>query len=37
MKDWPFGIALRWEVPNRLMLLVGESRLVVSDEVKGAA
>jgi len=34
---WPFGIALRWGVSNRLMLLVGESRLVVSDEVKGAA
>ena len=25
-EGWPFGIALRWEVPNHLMLLVGETR-----------
>jgi hypothetical protein len=36
MKDWPFGIALRWGVSNRLMLLVRESWLVVSDEGKGS-
>jgi hypothetical protein len=33
MKDWPFGVALRGEMPNRLMLR-WLMTVVVSDEEK---
>jgi hypothetical protein len=33
MKDWPFGVALRGEMPNRLMLRWLKT-VVVSDEEK---
>jgi hypothetical protein len=33
MKDWPFGVARRWEAPNHLMLRWLKT-VVVSDEEK---